>query len=391
MKTVLRRLRQLFAAKWCWKKPKQSAVLIFDASGQERLMPYLEGWRPETLYVGLERINLFALFLSLFRIGEFSTAYFDCFIELVRPRLIVTFIDNNPNFYTLSSRHPYAKTMFVQNAIRSYYVDVFEVLDKSGAARNKLKVDYMMTLGHRVGEEYAKYIEGKIIPIGSLRNNIVPIKPGKTSGTIAFNSQFRNTAGFLVNNRFCTFEEFFEKTDRIVLSCLKKYAERHGKQLIIVTCSPRGSDNILEKEKAYYKSLLGDGCSFSEWTWHGSSYEAADKSEVYVSIDSSMGYESAVRGNKTAIFSIRGGLLGISGATFSWPATYPDEGPFWTNLPDPEAFERILDHLFAIDQSQWREELRMQNFDDIIAYDPGNGILKSVLQKELGSTSTTPY
>jgi hypothetical protein len=110
-------------------------VLIFDSSGQDRLMPYLQKWQPAILHVGLEQISLPVLVLSLFRKGDFSTAYFGCYIDLVHPRLIVTFIDNNPNFYSLSSRHPYAKTMFVQNAIRSYYVDIFEFPSTDEIAR----------------------------------------------------------------------------------------------------------------------------------------------------------------------------------------------------------------------------------------------------------------
>lgn len=150
----------------------------------------------------------------------------------------------------------------------------------------------------------------------------------------------------------------------------------------------------MKRERAYFEELLGEPCEFSEWHWHGSSYETADASEVFVSIDSTLGYESAARGNKTAIFSIRSKLLGLVGFTYGWPGRYPDEGPFWTNRPDASAFERILDHLFDIDDEQWQEALAGSAFSNVMVYDPGNTILRSVLEEELGpppKSGITPH
>ena len=48
---------------------------------------------------------------------------------------------------------------------------------------------------------------------------------------------------------------------------------------------------------------------------------------------------------------------------YGWPVPHPDDGPFWTNRPDPAAFERILDHLFAISDVQWQAELAEHQFE----------------------------
>jgi surface carbohydrate biosynthesis protein len=105
---------------------------------------------------------------------------------------------------------------------------------------------------------------------------------------------------------------------------------------------------------------------------------------VVVSIDSTLGYESASRGKKTAIFSIRTHLMSVAALNYGWPGTYPDEGPFWTNCPNPVVFERILDHLFVANDEQWHAELAEHGFASVMTYDPGSTVLQSVLRKELG-------
>jgi surface carbohydrate biosynthesis protein len=118
-----------------------------------------------------------------------------------------------------------------------------------------------------------------------------------------------------------------------------------------------------------------------------------DGAEVVVCNTSTLGLESTARGRKTAFFTIHkhiyearnAGLVWDRG--MSWPVVHDDEGPFWTSRPDPAAFVRILDHLFAISDEQWRAELSTHQFGDIMTYDPGNAILQSILTRELGAST----
>lgn len=357
--------------------------MIFHSSGLVFLLEYLGPWNPEVLCVEGEQLNMRVLVSSIIRKGNRVNAYIDCYIQMVRPRLVVTRIDNDLRFYSLAQRHPNIRTLFIQNGIRTYFADAFELLDLARPSEGQLKVDRMMTIGDAVGFEYRKYIEGDVLAMGSLRNNLVPKHNAKRPGIIAFNSQYR-TGGFAMGGRYYSFFDFFRQADQVILPFLVQYSRKKNKTLVIVPCSGHYPDDTLKQERAYFEELLGEPCAFSEWHWHGSSYETADASEVFVSIDSTLGYESAARGNKTAIFSIRSQLLGLAGFTYGWPGRYPDEGPFWTNRPDASAFERILDHLFEIDDEQWQEELANSAFSNIMVYDPGNSILKTILEKELG-------
>jgi surface carbohydrate biosynthesis protein len=372
-------------AKPVWKCPQQSDVLIFDQSGQDILLEYLKPWRPEILHVRGEVINMGVLLKSFFRSGARIEAYVDCFIEAVSPRLIVTLIDNNKHFYSISQRHLYVKTMFVQNGVRSCFLDIFEYLDSlDSETLNAFSVDHMLVFGSQIGEKYTRYFKGNITPIGSIKNNFVSKKSLPQPGVITFVSQWRNGLPFSNNGISYTHEEFVEQPDRLVVQLLGDYAKNNNKRLKIILKTLE-QNSLVSLEKAYFKKILGYEPGFQKKQGPYSSYGFLDSSEVIVTIESTLGYESIARGNKTAIFSIRGALCKISGWTFGWPANFPDEGLFWTNKPNPDSFVRILDYLFEVTDEQWQKDLKCTKYSSIVEYDPENTILQSILEKELGA------
>ncbi|MDD4975464.1 MAG: hypothetical protein PHY93_13980 [Bacteriovorax sp.] len=376
-----------FRAKKVFRWPKKSDVLIFDSVNQHVLMEYFGDWKPEVLHVRGEQINILVLLASLFRVGSKEDAYKDCYVEKVNPRLVITFIDNNMSFHTISKRHPNIKTMFIQNGIRGYFGQVFENLDKvDSSLQHQLAVDYMMTFGSGVGGEYSKSISGSVFPIGSIKNNqISHLEKSIQKDTIAFISQWQDH-GVQIGDTFYDHETYFGQIDRLIFKTLNEYAKSKNKRIMIISRHP--STTPKRKEEAdYFAKLLNRSPEFLEPAGLNSSYQAIDTAEVVVAIDSTLGYESLARGNKTAIFSIRGSFVKFSGETFGWPGKFADEGPFWTNIPNTQSFERILDHLFNVDELNWRKDIEASHFSSIMAYDQGNTILKSILEKELGKKS----
>jgi surface carbohydrate biosynthesis protein len=372
-------------AKPVWKWPQQSDVLIFDPAGHEVLLEYLKPWRPEMLHVRGEVINIGVLLKSFLRSGSRIEAYVDCFIDAVCPRLIVTYIDNNKHFYSISQRHLYVKTMFVQNGVRSCCFDIFRYLDSlDSETLNTFSVDHMLVFGSHIGEKYTRYFKGNITPIGSIKNNFVSKGGLPQPGVITFVSQWRKGLPFSQNGIFYTHEEIIEQPDRLVVQLLGSYAKNNNKRLKIILKTEQNT--LVSLEKAYFKNILGYEPDFQKKQGPYSSYGFLDSSEVVVTIESTLGYESIARGNKTAIFSIRGTLCKISGWTFGWPADFPDEGLFWTNKPDPDSFVRILDYLFEVTDEQWQKDLKSTKYSSIMEYDPENTILQSIFEKELGAS-----
>ena len=386
VREVWRYIIYFAGAKKVWSWPRQSDVLIYDVSGYEALFEHLHSWNPEFLHVRNEFINVPVLLVSIFRRGKKIDAYTDCFIEKVRPKLVVTYIDNNINFYTISHRHASVKTMLIQNGARTYYEDVFELLDgATPESIDAMAVDYMMLFGTNVGARFSRFIKGNVIPIGSLKNNMLPTTHIRQTNVVAFVSQWRKS-GFSLNGIFQTHESFFRQADKPIIQFLLQYAHEKKKRLTIILVNNKDASDR-DDEEAYFRELVGEDVVFLEPVGAYSSYQAIDMASVVVGVDSTLIYEAAARGAKTAFFSIRSNLLGIKGRTFGWPSEFLDDGPFWTNHPSVEIFERIIDHLFEIDDAQWHAQLAEHSFDKVMTYDPGNGILKSILTKELGSTT----
>jgi surface carbohydrate biosynthesis protein len=380
---IWRRLGRLLLARKIWRWPKKSEVLVFDAVGVDILLQYFGDWNPAVLCIRGEEINVPILLASLLRRGSRAQDYVDIYIEYVKPKIVVTFIDNDVDFMSIRKRHPSLKTVIVQNGWKSFYSDIFEALDGLGPARRAaLQVDYLLTFGQVIGDEYSRYLGCTVIPVGSVKNNHVACTQPAVPGAIAFISQW-HPEGFLLAGKLCSHEAFFRQVDQLILRCLVEYASITARQLLIVPRNVEGSSERL-LEEAYYCDMVGPKCCFAPRKGQFPSYAAVDAAEVVVAVDTTLGYEAIARGRKTAMFSIRSAMLGMPGLTYGWPGRFPDDGPFWTNRPDPLAFVRVLDYLFNVESSQWAKDVEATGFSSLMIYNPGNSTLKSVIKKELG-------
>jgi len=377
---------RLMRANRCWSRPRHSDVLIYDACKINVFLPFVQHWNPEILHVRGEQFNMWILAVSFFRRGERFDAYLDCYIECVKPRLIVTFIDNSLSFMKISRRHLNIKTLFIQNGWRGYHADVFERLDQMDSeSLSKLFVDHMLTFGMVSGANYSKYIFGSVTPIGSVKNNSLPCKQTTIPGVIAFVSQWHRGDIHIKDNLY-NHEKYSGQVDRLIIQCLSSYANKNKKKLMII---PRISELTESRilEKAHFDEMLGYDAQYLEPEGIYSSYQACDIAEVVVGIDTTLGYESIARGNKTAIFSIRGNILGLKGHDYGWPSDFLDEGLYWTNSPNTDSFIRILDYLFKVDYKQWKQDLDTVNFSSLMLHNPHNSILTDTIKNELELSS----
>ena len=368
--------------------PKPSNILIyggrsdwFDECLEEILNPYSVG----KLCSLTDEVNVPVLLLSFLQRCNVKDAYYDLYIRKVNPNVVITYIDNNPEFYSLSVRNSSIKTLFIQNGVRGYY-GVFDLLDNK-ELNQRYKVDYMLVFGQCVGTEYAKYISGSVVPIGSFKNNNIPVIKKKQNGTIVFVSQYRNITGIEMDGIVYTFNQFFLQSDKIIVPFLVDYAKEKGLHFKIIPSQQysEGSKD-LENEKNYYNEIVGAECDFIERKRIEDSYESIDAAEIVVAIDSSMGLEAIARGTKTAIFSIRSSTLelaDLSDLNYGWPGNYQDNGVFWTNLPDRRIFRRILDHLLDVSHEQWTAEVIEHGFWDLMQIDSGNSKFLEIIENAM--------
>ncbi len=374
---------KLFFFKVEFKTPSRSDILIYDEVGSDVIINNIGQYTFEILHVRYEQINIPVLIRSLWKriacnTRSLSSIYIDYYIKLASPSLVMTCIDNNISFYEISSRHKSVKTVVIQNGYRAngHLFDRLKQLKKEG-----LHADYLFLFGKSISKEYSKYFKGEVFYIGSMKNNTHPHDSQKILNSIGFVSQYRNCKMINIGDKKYSFSKLWDAPNKTVLSFLDRYSKEFNKTLFII---PSSKNSIsMKSEVSYYKKLLGFDIKILSCD---NGYKSIDMCEVSVAVDSTLGYESIARGNKSAIFSLRSYYEDWDDRGFGWPKFFPNIGLFWSNIPDTDYFKKIMDYLFYVSNDDWNRHLKEILYEDVIAYDPENHIFKSILNKEMGTS-----
>ncbi len=373
-----------------WQLPKKADLLVYDAEGTKALMPFVENYKFGIMSIRGESINIPCLFRALvnpaFWMGESLRAYMDAYISIVAPKVIITFTDNDFRFYEISNRFPNIKTIFVQNGRRAELGDIFGQISSD----INYHVDYMLVFGEAIGKEYLKFITGSVIPIGSLKNNSVPIIKESKKDTVLFISTWQTEPDQLQtflkkkNGKFINWKDYFS-AEKPILEFLDTWCSQREKTLMI--CG-RSTDAVSD-EIIFYKNYLHK----CKWVYlpRGeiyATYHYIDSAEIVVFIESTCGYESLSRGKRTAALTCRGVVTSESTERFGWPANLPNEGPFWISQIDENEFHRVMDFLNTSSDTEW--ELARQKFaQQVMVIDPENAILVALLNDLLPEPEMT--
>ena len=378
MNRIFRLTRSLRKLRWRLLPPRRANVLLYFVTGSEVIKPYFAKNEFEVLDLREKEVNISVALLCLFDRDLSAQNYADKYIGFVKPKLILTFIDNFPPYFRLKKQFPNIRTILIQNGIRSEHGDLFGALPKNSELKDN-HVDHMFVFGKAVGEAYGKFISGEVVPIGSFRNNLSPRKNSK-SQTIAYISTYRPEISekFIVPDSApanpVSYQAITARRERTI-SFIAEYCKQHNRQFVII-----GKSENFDAEKRYYQNLL------QNYSWKleprrlsMSSYEVLNESEIVVFTSSSLGYESLARGIKTAAFLVDAELLNVQALKFGWPAVFADDGEFWTHQLDEKRFAEILDYLTSVSQSDW-ERVCSETMKDIITYDENNSQFVAMVQ-----------
>ena len=221
-------------AKLVWRRPTRSKVLIYDRGfDTDILFEYIEQSKSSTLCIRGEEFNVPVLLLSAFSMER----YINIFINLTKPDFVVTFLDNSEYFYRLKNKHTDITFIFLQNGLRTKFNDVFETLDTS---KHNYKVDYMLTFNHDIGNEYCKFIQGKAIPVGSVRNNLLSSKQSQDLDQgVLYVSAFKPYADkasehwATIKGKSIQWKVVFE-AEKLLVEYLSRYCADNNKKLTIL-------------------------------------------------------------------------------------------------------------------------------------------------------------
>lgn len=358
-----------------WKLPSKVDILIYNNAGSELLIKYFNNYSFSILDTSSQTINVPILFRAAFNYKQ----YFNKYIYHTNPKVVITYLDNNRSFYLLKIKNPKIITIFIQNGVRSYSGDIFEILLNDKKNINYF-VDYMLCFNESIAKKYKEYINGESLIIGSFKNNMVPINTNFfKNNKLVYISQYRrpnpeNNILFNTFGREVLWTDFYSKEVKL-LPILLEYCNKQKIAFEVCGCE---SDSV-SHEITFYNQIFNS----SDWVYiprtsSFSSYEIIDNASFIVTIDSTLGLEALIRNKRVAFFSDRNLNLPIDESDIKWPNNNKT-GPFWSVHINEKEISRVLDFIFYSSDELWHKE---QNFirDKVLSYDQGNLKFKQLLQ-----------
>ena len=353
-------------------------ILVFDAEMAELLEPYLQSTNHHVLHQRSKGLNIAVLWRSL-RHGISLDNYVRTYVLTVRPKLVLSLLDNDPALYRVKDYLPDARVVAIQNGWRGYTNDIFGL--RLGA-KDKLACDEILAFGPAVGREFEKIIDGRAVSTGSFKNNLVPVRRNSESKTVALISTLRgkvdldSTVQVAGGGRAVRYAEIFERRLRLAAYC-HDFCNREGFHLRIL-----GKDPEMGREFDMYSERLGqpgESWSFTPRSTLLANYPELDQARAVISSSSSLGYEALGRGSRAAFFMIDHEILNDVGTNFGWPLQLPDRGDFWTHHLSKDEVERVLTHVVMSSDSEWRSSSE-SIANELISFEEGNSTLRKIIE-----------
>lgn len=170
MLLMLNKIVLFFKTKWIFDSIKNTNFLIIGHDNSNLIIKILSLASVEVVSFKILNLNIiFKLLLSGKKINKLN--YFIKSIQLINPKIVLTTIDNDIDFYRLKNFFPNKKFVSIQNGYRTENKKAF--LIKKG---EKLQCDLIFCWGKQNIKYYKSIIKAKIVPIGSLKNNLLPLK-----------------------------------------------------------------------------------------------------------------------------------------------------------------------------------------------------------------------
>jgi len=308
------KVRQKRKRKFFFSKPVQSPVVIYDTTGSEFVG---EALREITSFSTLEvraKINLhysiIFRFIALTFVRLFSQngywrrtsrgVIYDCAtLMTIKPKVVLTFIDNSNRFGLLSRVYCKAKFFAIQNGFRGPRVQDFP------------RIIYVTNLFCHGQETIDKYKEGghkinQYFIVGSLKDGLYRAENRvklKKKFDICFISEYRY-------ERFLTSMPGAALNARVILSYIGRYAKTYGMN-VCVACSSKeimveGTRESYLEEQFIKENIEMSNLSVVPNDGRFSTYKAIDESDVSINLQSTIGLEAFGRGCKVLFCNATG-------------------------------------------------------------------------------------
>ena len=363
-----------------FRRPQQAPVVIYPkGKSSDILLEYLDKAQVIVTNPWEGSLNLPTILRMLlsFKFSRFH--YLIAYLQLTRAKFVITTTDNDITFYRIKKYLPAVTTIAIQNGLRGNYSSpnstgfLIEISQEA-----ELACDYILAFGKTMGLEFQKHIKTEFIAVGSIRNNsFTPSSAIQEANQLVYISQLTNRA-LKPDEQFADFmgnpisyQEFYG-AEKQICDYLAKYCVERGLKFLV--CGKQNSTFTAEQDFFKPHEVSGRNEPFS-------SYELLNAAEIWVSLDSAIGYEFLSRGNRVVIVGGRFShhpnktVREMPDVKFGFPAELPTDGPFWiSGLSESDLKER-LDSVRSMSGESWTDLIKPYQ-DLLMRFDPDNQILR---------------
>lgn len=259
-------------------------------------------------------------------------------VSVLRPKVVVTFTDNDWKFQMISRIYPHAEFFAIQNGVRSTFNLLYDTQPAPHPA-NKISMPHLFCFGDVepvIYREYGHQVD-HFHPVGSIKasyyfNVIAPQRPA-IRFDICIVSQW--TSAVMLGTAYPEIKRSLEIMDGYVA----RYVNEHSRSLCVALRESHAD------EIAYYRRhYAGAAKLIAQDAGAMSTYAAMDQSAVIVVLDSTAGREAYGTGKKVLF------------CNFTGHGMYDTPAPIscFANEPLYEVFQKKLDLLVGRDQQAYR-------------------------------------
>ncbi len=381
---------------------KPTNILIYDESSVRRLAPIINIDTALVFDTSLKKLNFWILLSSL-RYGKPNLQnYLFGYLKTVKPKFVLTLIDNSIPFYFINSKFPEITTIAIQNGRRDNFGRLPNTgfVDLLSASHNlgKPQVTHYCMFGMAEVNLFRKYISATFHSIGNIQNNAaisqkVIGNPTTAKPVVSFVSSHPNLSAsreltalsdeicMYIGNRSITYRSYYG-IERLVAAAYAEICHRLGYEFQVIGKRPISTP----QEAEFFRTAIDDiPFDFFPAENEQTSYLRLLASDVVIAVDSTLAYEMFARNKKCVFIAARGTAIGdenIDFCKFASPLKVPEAGPFWTNKFELSKCEELLKFAIGSSQDDWNScSLEIRN--QIMVFDPSNQKLTDLFS-ELG-------
>jgi surface carbohydrate biosynthesis protein len=354
--------------------PSKKKILIYDAVGIEYFDKFFFKKDYEIFYNRYEKINFFILAKVFIKNGlnNIKKNYKFSYISYVSPKVIITFVDNNPGFYLIKEKFPEIIFISIQNGLRNR-LDFLHL--KKGLANKKLHCDYILVLSKNFIIKFREIFTGYVKSIGSFKLNFFSKKNISEEKSILFISQTNKN----IDLKKIVFNEI------LLIKYLNQYCIDNNLDLTILL---KGKNLLLNRFKKEFNDKIFDKINYIIRNDSFTNYKIIKKFKLICFSHSTLGLEAFGLGKKIAALPLgstskkwrkANNVLFIE--RFGYPGYFKNTGFFWSNTINGYILYKIIDRVLKASPQKWNYQLKKNS--NLITYNYQNTILKKIIKKHI--------